>query len=125
MKSWNIEEFVSSLSETKRLLDIGDNVVILFKESNLTIKIDGELEPKLKQFKAVIDIYERPIDVDTKTLPIELISIDEYSDSPYYLYIDSDGNIDSDKYQNISSIEIGNKIVLNILKGVVTNYLVG
>ena len=110
--TWNITEFLNNFKETHRENDIGDNVAIFYEESYLPIKINGVVEPKLKQFKGSICTYDIDEGTDTRGLPVEMIAIEEYSDSPYSIYIDVDGNVTSYEYTDIFSIEIGGLYII-------------
>jgi len=50
--------------------------------------------------------------------------LEEYSDSPYSIYIDETGFVDADEYGEIHTIEIGSSIVLRVEEGFVTHYQV-
>ena len=86
MKKWNLREFIENFTEIDRADDIGDNIAILYKESKYPIKINGEIEPKLKYFKGSFCTYDLDHGADVKTLPAEMIAIEDYSDSPYKRY---------------------------------------
>jgi len=106
---WNIKEFVASLTEVKREFDIGDNVAIFYKESYLPIKINELVEPKLKYFKSsfcIYDIYEEGKTAYEYDLDIEMIAIEEFSDSPNSIYIDVKGNVETNGITNINSIQL-------------------
>ena len=113
MKKWNLREFIENFTEIDRADDIGDNIAIFYKESKYPIKINEKIEPKLKYFKASFCTYDLSHNVDIKTFPAEMIAIEDYSDSPYSIYIDEKGNINSYEFEKINNIEIGG-IVLEI-----------
>ena len=51
-----------------------------------------------------------------------MLSLEEYSDSPYSIYIDSEGKLDTYEYDDIATIEIGDVLVLQVVDNVVTHY---
>lgn len=104
---WDIQEFISNFTETHREQDIGDNIAIFYKESNNAIKINERIEFHLKYFKGSYCTYGLDENTLKDTIPIEMIAIEEYSDSPYSIYIDENGLVDTYEFENISSIEIG------------------
>ena len=120
----DLDEFVSHLQEAKRRIDIGDNVEILYTDNLLPVKINGEIKPELKIFKASYCIYEmEEYEYFNTSNPVEMLVIEEYSDSPNSIYIDQFGDVDSYEYENISSIELGNTILLEIENRQVKGYL--
>ena len=125
MRSWNIEEFVSHLSEEQRSLDIGDNVQILYKEKLTPVKINGKIKPELKRVKGSYCIYEMEEYAYFNTQnKIEMIAIEEYSDSPHSIYIDETGVIESYEYENITTIELGDTVILTAVNSRIQNYYI-
>ncbi len=122
---WNLKEFISKLNETSRELDIGDNIAISYEESNYPIKINGVVREELKKFKGSFCIYyEKEKELKDYDINVEIISLEEYSDSPYSIYIDESGFVDADEYGVIQTIEIGDEIIFRVEDGVVTHYQV-
>ena len=112
MKStnFNIKEFVSTLTEVKREFDIGDNVAIFYKESYLPIKINGVVETRLKYFKGsfcIYDVYEESKTPYEYDIEVEILALEEYSDSPYSIFIDAVGGVEVFGFEDVISIEIG------------------
>ena len=80
---------------------------------------------ELKIFKGsfcIYNIYNEAYKPNDYKLDIEILSIEEYSDSPYSIYIDSEGKIDTYEYDDIATIEIGDILVLQVEDNVVTHY---
>jgi hypothetical protein len=112
---WDIDEFISNFTESKRGLDIGDNVEIRYKEKLTPIKINGTIRAELKIVKGSYCIYEmEEYEYFSPENKVEMIAIEEYSDSPNSIYIDEDGTVESYEYKNISTITLGNLMLLNI-----------
>lgn len=125
MKKFNLIELISQLEESHRSFDVGDNVAVHFKGSFTPIKINGIAVEELKIFKAsfcIYDVYNEEYTPNDYKLDIEMLSIEEYSDSPCSIYIDSDGKLDSYEYENIATIEIGDILTLKVEDNVVTHY---
>lgn len=123
MKKWSIQEFVSHLNEAKRRLDIGDNVEILYQENLSPIKINGEIKSELKIVKGSYCIYDMEEQYYFKlNNKVEIIAIEEYSDSPYSIYIYEDGLVESYEYEAIKTIELGNTILLQIKDNHILGY---
>ena len=53
---------------------------------------------------------------------VEIIAIEEYSDSPNSIYINEDGAIDSYEYENISTIELSNIATIRVENNNIVNY---
>ncbi|MEA2072920.1 MAG: hypothetical protein U9O86_04985 [Campylobacterota bacterium] len=107
IEEWNLKEFISNFQETHRESDIGDNIAIFYSESKNAIKINGTAEKLLNYFKGSVCIYDIDESLDTNSLDVEMISIEEYSDSPYSIYIDENGLVDSYEFEEIDTIEFG------------------
>jgi len=125
MKKFNLSELVSQLQEDHREFDIGDNVAVYFKGNFLPIKINGIVVDELKIFKGsfcIYDVYNEEYAPDDYKLDIEMLSIEEYSDSPYSIYIDSQGKLDTYEYHDIATIEIGDILVFKVENNIVTQY---
>ncbi len=124
MKKFNLSELVSQLRESSRSFDVGDNVAVHFKGKFQPIKINSVVVEELKIFKGsfcIYDIYNEEYEPSDYKLDIEMLSIEEYSDSPYSIYIDSNGKLDSYEYDDIATIEIGDILVLRVEDNVVTH----
>jgi hypothetical protein len=122
MKKWDIQEFVSHLNEAKRRLGIGDNIEILYQENLSPIKINGEIKPELKIVKGSYCIYDMEEQCYFKlSNKVEIIVIEEYSDSPYSIYINEDGLVESYEYEAIKTIELGSAVLFQIKD----NYIIG
>ncbi|MDF1882606.1 hypothetical protein JHD49_01480 [Sulfurimonas sp. SAG-AH-194-C21] len=120
----DLDEFVSYLEELHRRIDIGDNVEILYADNLVPVKINGEIKPELKIFKASYCIYEmEEFEYFNSSNSVEMLVIEEYSDSPNSIYIDQFGDVDSYEYENISSIELGETLVIEIENRQVKGYL--
>ena len=107
---FNITEFVASLTEVKREFDIGDNVAIFYEESYLPIKINGVVEPKLKYFKGsfcIYDVYDENKSANEYDMEVEMLALEEYSDSPYSIFINTIGSVEIFGFEDVISIEIG------------------
>lgn len=125
MKKFNLTELVSQLQEHHREFDIGDNIAIFFKGEFTPIKINNIIVKELKIFKGsfcIYDIYNEEFSVNDYDLDIEMLSIEEYSDSPNSIYIDSKGKLDSYEYENIATIEIGDFLLFRVYENIVTHY---
>ena len=125
MKKFNLNELVSQLQESSKSFDIGDNIAVHFKGNFLPIRINGIIVEELKIFKGsfcIYDIYNEEYSPNDYKLDIEMLSIEEYSDSPNSIYIDSNGKLDSYEYDDIATIEIGDVLVLQVENNVVTHY---
>lgn len=123
MKKFNLKELVSTLEEDHRELGFADNVEIHYKGNFLPIKINGVVREELKVFKGSFCIYgleERAL--DEYDLDVELLVLEEYSDSPYSIYINEDGVVDGDEFGEVFAIEIGNSIALKVEDGFVTHH---
>ena len=125
MKKFNLSELLSQLQEDHREFDIADTVAIYYKGKTLPIKIDGVAKDELKRFRGSVCIYnefeESKSAYDYK-FDTELLVIEEYSDSPYSIYIDESGYVNADMYGDIHKIEVGDLLVLEIEDSVVTYY---
>lgn len=125
MKKFNLIELVSKLEELDRFFDVGDNVAVHFKGNFQPIKINGVTIDELKIFKGsfcIYDIYNEEYIPNDYKLDIEMLSIEEYSDSPNSIYIDSEGKLDTYEYDDIATIEIGDILILQVEDNVVTHY---
>lgn len=125
MKKFNLSELVSQLQEDHRTFDVGDNVAVHFKGNFQPIKINGVVVEELKIFKAsfcIYDIYNEGFTPNDYKLDIEMLSIEEYSDSPYSIYIDSEGRLDSYEYEDIATVEIGDILIFQVKDSIVTYY---
>lgn len=122
MKEWSLKEMMTNFNEQSKSLDIGDNIAVLYRGSFQPIKINGVTRGELKSLKGSYCIY----DMDEKEYfnhhEIEMIAIEEYSDSPNSIYINELGEVDSDEYKNIHTIEIGDEIILKVTNNKVTHY---
>jgi len=125
MKKFNLSELVSQLEISDRFFDVGDNVAVHFKGNFQPIKINGVIVDELKIFKGsfcIYDIYNEVYTPNDYKLDIEMLSIEEYSDSPYSIYIDSNGKLDTYEYDDIATIEVGDILVLQVEDNIVTHY---
>jgi hypothetical protein len=120
---WDIDKFVKQFTEAKRNLDIGDNIEILYKEKLTPIKINGTIRPELKIFKGSYCIYDmEEYEYFSTENKVEMIAIEEYSDSPNSIYINEKGVVESYEYEDILTLELGEDIVLNIKANKVRGY---
>lgn len=125
MKKFNLSELLSKLQEDYREFDIADTVAIYYKGKTLPIKIDGVVKDELKRFRGsvcIYDEYEESKSADDYECDTELLVIEEYSDSPYSIYIDESGYVNADMYGDIHKIEVGDILVLEIADNLVTHY---
>jgi len=125
MKKFNLHELVSQLQEDHREFDIGDTVAVHFKGKLQPIKINGIAVTELKIFKGsfcIYDVYDEKNTSSDYNLDIEMLAIEEYSDSAHSIYIDSDGKLDTYEYENIATIEIGNFLTFKVENNKVTHY---
>ena len=125
MKKFNLSELISQLHEEHREFGMADTVFAYFKYEHLPIKINGIIKDELKEFKASFCIYDGCIEdyeVYDYKQDFELLILQEYDDSPYSIYINENGEVDADEYDDILTIEIGNRIVLKVVDGFVTHY---
>jgi hypothetical protein len=125
MKKFNLKELVSQLQEDHREFEMADTVSIIYKGNYQPIAINGTVRNELKIFRAsfcIYDVYQEEYTADDYTLDVELLVIEEYSDSPYSIYINENGEVDTEEYDDISTIEVGNRIVLKVEDGFVTHY---
>ena len=125
MKKFNLSELVSQLEISDRFFDVGDNVAVHFKGNFQPIKINGVIVDELKIFKGsfcIYDIYNEEYTPNDYKLDIEMLSIEEYSDSPYSIYIESNGKLDTYEYDDIATIEVGDILVLQVEDNIVTHY---
>ena len=126
MQKFNLQELVSQLQESHREFDIGDSVAVHFKGEQLPIKIDGMIIQELKIFKGsfcIYDVYNPAFKANDYRINIEVLSIEEYSDSPHSIYIDKNGNLDSYEYNILATIEIGNLLTFEIRNNRVHSYM--
>lgn len=122
MEQFNLQSLITHFTETHREFDIGDNVAIHFQDKFLPIKIDGKKIAELKVFKAsfcIYDIYNEKFTPYDYQLDVEMISIEEYSDSPNSIYINANGIVESEVYKNITTIELGNIAILYVKNSIV------
>jgi hypothetical protein len=96
-------------------LDIGDNIAITYEGNFTPIKINGKVEERLKHFKGSYCIYELQEDEYFNNHPVEILVLEEFSDSPYSIYINNEGEVESYEFINISTIEIGSEILLEVI----------
>jgi len=125
MKKFNLKELVSHLQEDRREFGMADSVFIYFKYNHIPIKVNNVEREELKEFKASFCIYDGYIEdygVYDYKQDSELLILQNYDDSPMSIYINENGEVDSYEYDNISTIEIGNNILLQVENGFVTNY---
>ena len=122
MKKWNLQECMSSFEIEKKNLDIGDNIAITYKGDFIPIKINGVMRKELKQFKGNYCIYEMDKSEYFSEHEVEILVLEEYSDSPYSIYINELGEVDSYEYGEITSIEIGSEIILKVTNNIVVGY---
>ena len=127
MKStnFNIKEFVSTLTEVKREFDIGDNVAIFYKESYLPIKINGVVETRLKYFKGsfcIYDVYEESKTPYEYDIEVEILALEEYSDSPYSIFINAVGAVEVFGFEDVVTIEIGDIFILHLHNNCISHY---
>lgn len=123
MKRWNLKEFVSHFKIKAVVLNMGDNIDILYQENLYPVKIDGVFCPELKVVKGSYCNYGDDIE-NVKQDDIELLAIEEYSDALNSIYIDEDGTIDSPNYKVKNSIELGSQIKLIAKDNKVVGYVV-
>jgi len=125
MKKFNLKEITSYLQEYYREFDIADSISIYFTYNSLPIKINGVIKPELKILKGsfcINDSYEKEKKADAYKEDIELLILEEYSDSLHSIYIYNNGKVDASAYETISSIEIGKQLSLKLEGGRVTHY---
>lgn len=122
MQVWDFQEFLSYFEESSKELDIGDNIAVFYKGEFTPIKINGEVREELKIFKGSYCIYEMEEEEYFKQHSVEMIVLEEYSDSANSIYINALGEIESYEYPDIHSIEIGKNIILHIQNQKVVSY---
>jgi hypothetical protein len=123
MKRWDLEQFLDNFTEKERSLDVGDNTQILYGENMLPIKIDGIVQTKLKILKGSYCIYNLdPNLYFHQKNKVEMLAIEEYSDSPYSIYINNLGEVESFFCKINHSIEIANKFTLHVQNNQVVGY---
>ncbi len=124
MRKFNLEELVSGLQEDRRELDIGDNVAVFYKGDFTPVKINGAVREELKTFKGSFCIcYEKELErLDDYAIKIETLVLEEFSDSPFSIYIDETGFVNADEYGDICTIEIGTAIRLEVVEGHVVGF---
>ena len=121
IEEWNVKKFISNFQETHREDDLGDNIAVFYRESKKVIKINGTAEKQLNYFKGSVCTYDMAESVNTDLLEIEMIAIEEYSDSPCSIYIDEKGIVDQYEFQTIDTLEFGG-FILNIEGNRVVGY---
>jgi len=119
---WNLEEFISHFQEERKELDIGDNVAVFYQGEFQPIRLDGVEHAELHYFKGSYCIYEMDEEDYFSEHEIEMLAIEEYSDSPYSIYINAEGVVESYEYGEISLIEIGPAIRLYVKEQRVVSY---
>lgn len=119
---WNLEEFVSHFQEDRKELDIGDNIAVFYQGECQPIRLDRVEHAELHYFKGSYCIYEMDERDYFSEHTIEMLAIEEYSDSPYSIYINVEGVVESYEYGAISLIEIGPAICLHVEKQRVVSY---
>jgi len=124
MQKFNLKELVAHLQEQSRSLDIADNVAVIYQGNFTPIKINGVIKEELKVFKGSFCIYyeKEQANLNDYDINIELLVLEEYSDSPYSIYIDETGFVNGDEYGEIHTIEIGDIITLKVEDCFVTDY---
>lgn len=122
MYVWNLEKFISHFQEDRKEIDIGDNVAIYYQGELQPIRINGIEHTELHYLKGSYCIYEMEECEYFSEHAVEMIAIEEYSDSPYSIYINVEGVVESYEYKNIFLIEIGPAIRLHIEKQRVISY---
>ncbi|MEA2017595.1 MAG: hypothetical protein U9N59_04030, partial [Campylobacterota bacterium] len=111
------------LTEYEKRLDIGDNIEILYKEKLTPIIINGEPRAELKIVKGSYSIYDmEEYEYFSDENKVEMIAIEEYSDSPNSIYFNEEGVVESYEYENISTIELGDRVVFNIHNKSIISY---
>lgn len=121
---WELKQFLSNFKESSRTFDIGDNIAITYTTPFTPIKINGTARPELK-FKSsfcIYDVWDEELNAEDYNLEIEMIAIEEYSDSPNSIYIDEMGTLNTDDYNDIKTIELGDVAILYTENGLVAHY---
>ena len=114
LEKWDLSKMMRYFEVESKSYDVGDNIAITYKGVFTPIKINGKVEDKLKAFKGSYCIYELEEDDYFTNHPVEMLVLEEFSDSPYSIYIDERGEVESYEYINIYSIEIGSEIFLEV-----------
>jgi hypothetical protein len=125
MKKFNLNELVSQLQEDYREFDIGDNVAVHFKGVFQPIKINDIVIDELKIFKGsfcIYSVYNEDYNPNDYKLDIEMLSIEEYSNSPYSIYINNRGELNTYEYHDITTIELGNILIFRVQNNKITHY---
>ena len=122
MQKWNLQMFTSHFKIRCKEIDIGDNIAILYEGNFQPIKINGAVKEELKTFKGSYCIYEMD-EVDYfNAHKVEVLVLEEYSDSPYSIYIYETGEIDTYEYDEIHTIEIGCDIIFKVANKKIHSY---
>jgi len=121
---WNLKQFLSNFKESNRTFDIGDNIAITYSTPFTPIKINAEKRPELnfKSSFCIYSVWDESLEATDYDLPVEMIAIEEYSDSPNSIYIDEMGTLDTDEYKDIKTIELGDVAILHVENSIVTRY---
>ena len=117
MKKFNFKELLSQLHEESRAFAMADTVSINYKGNFTPIKINGVAREELKTFRGsfcIYNVYDEKKTLKDYDMDVELLVVEEYPDSPFSIYINSKGEVDSYEYNNIHTINIGKFIVLRI-----------
>jgi len=125
MKPFNLQEFISHLHQTYKEFILEDVIGIYFQESTLPIKINHSRASELKSFHAsccVYDFYNEDFTINDYTIEAEILVFQEYFDSPFSIYIDKNGVVQSYEYNTIHTIEVENIFTLYISNNIVTHY---
>ena len=121
---WDLKQFLSHFKESSRTFDIGDNISITYTTPFTPIKINGIARPELN-FRGsfcIYDVWGEELKTEDYNLEVEMIAIDEYSDAPNSIYIDERGAVDTDAYDGIQTIELGDVAILHVEDSVITHY---
>jgi len=122
MQRWNQQLFISQFEIRSKELDIGDNIALFYQGNFQPIKINGVVRAELKVFKGSYCIYEMDECEWFNDHGIEMLVLEEYSDSPYSIYINEAGEIDTYEYDNIHTIEIGSNIIFTVVNQKIESY---
>jgi len=126
MRKFNFKELLAELEEESREFAMADTVSITYKGNFTPIKINGVVREELKTFRGsfcIYDVYDEKKTSKDYDIDVELLVLEEYPDSPYSIYINENGFVNSEEYDNISTIELGAMLVLQIKNNRVTNYM--
>jgi len=122
MRKWNLIELMSNFQIEKKHYGIADNIELTYKGDFLPIRINGVVKSELKEFIGSYSIYDIDESEWFNEHKVEMLAIQEYSDSPYSIYINEDGVINSYECEKIQTIDIGTEIHLQVIENKVVAY---